>query len=79
MVVGDILPLRDTSLNISNYKVCAHHDMNFDAGATVFLPCDATVRGRYLIIVIPAERYLTLCEVQVFGERGLYVKQYHKH
>jgi hypothetical protein len=48
-----------------NYEVCATVDDVLAAGENKLIKCSGT--GRYLVIQLPAEQYLTLCEVEVFG------------
>ena len=70
VLVGDTQPSLSRTLNSSSYNKCAEYSGSFGAGATVKLPCEHVVQGRFLVIYIPGYQFLTLCEVQVFGDRG---------
>ena len=50
--------------NVQNIKVCACQDSPMGNGETKKFHCEAT--GRYLVVLLEKEGYLTLCEVEVF-------------
>lgn len=41
-------------------------------GQTRQFPCSRPIKGRYVFVVLNVNEYLTLCEVEVYGVRGLY-------
>ncbi len=48
------------------------------AGETTQVPCSNRVTGRFVVITIPGrEEVLSLCEVQVFGEKGPHLATFH--
>ena len=52
---------------VGKYDVCAQYKGHPDAGETVSLKCGAKKNcGRYLIVQLPKDEYLTLCEVEVY-------------
>ena len=70
VVVGDVAPVAETALNFSLYAHCGDRVPVMPGGATRAVYCEYDMRGRYVIVYVPVETYLTICEVQVFGERG---------
>ena len=54
----------------SSYELCASHNQIFAGGVTLHLPCITALRGRYVVVTIPDSQFLTICEVQVYGEHG---------
>ena len=54
--------------NINNYHLCSHHRGAAGRGQLLNLNCRRRLYGRYVIVQIHGRQYLTLCEVQVFGE-----------
>ncbi len=42
------------------------------SGETCHIPCNEDTRGRYLIVRLVEEQVLGLCEVQVYGQLGIY-------
>ena len=54
--------------NHSNYHLCRHHGGAVGRGQLLNLNCRRGLYGRYVIVQIHGRQYLTLCEVDVFGE-----------
>ncbi len=55
---------------IPNFTHCLTFHDRFPRGQLRTFLCEQPVVGRYFMVTIPAQQYLTLCEVEVFGERG---------
>ncbi|XP_064622005.1 fucolectin-like [Lineus longissimus] len=71
VVVLNSQPVTGTNLLYTKSQVCAHQDTPVKTGGFKRLAC--TKKGRFLAIVKSGKTYLTLCEVQVFGELGEYI------
>ena len=52
------------------FDLCYKSQETFPAGATWHLQCNESLRGRFVVVVLPLRQYLTICELQVFGDRG---------
>ena len=60
------------SFHPQSYELCVKHNRTFPGGTTLHLPCDTPVKGRYVTVTVPAMiQFLTICEVQVFGDHGI--------
>ncbi len=55
---------------IQNFTHCLTFRDRFPGGQLRTFLCEQPVVGRYFMVTIPAQIALTLCEVEVFGERG---------
>ncbi len=55
---------------IQNFTHCLTFHDRFPRGQLRTFLCEQPVVGRYFMVTIPEQQYLTLCEVEVFGERG---------
>ena len=54
-----------------NYTVCGRYPGTVCAGGTVSLQCSPGLSAaRYVIIQIPADDYISLCEVEVYSAEG---------
>ena len=54
--------------NINNYQLCSHYGGAAGRGQLLNLNCRRPMYGRYVIVQIHGRQWLTLCEVEVFGE-----------
>ena len=55
---------------IQNFTHCLTFHDRFPRGQLRTFLCEQPVVGRYFMVTIPEQQYLTLCGVEVFGERG---------
>ena len=72
------MPEKSLLLNVSSYQTCISFDGHF-IEETVKLRCTNRMYGRYVVIYIPGKQYLTLCEVQIFGDRGKLIDTYYNY
>ena len=66
--VGQTFDERD--FDAMSFDLCVKFNGTFPFGATWQWSCLRPLRGRYLTLVIPISQYLSICEIQAFGERG---------
>ena len=70
---SDVLP-RDQELMTAsefNLKVCGFHGGAVADGATVLIECPpGQATGRYLVVQLDGNNFLTLCEVTAAAEKG---------
>ena len=53
------------------WELCVARNELFPAGSTKHLYCIRPITARYLSVVIPRVQYLTICEIWVYGARGM--------
>ena len=56
-------------LDGSGYSLCAKYSAKPKAGQIINMKCRANAAGRYVYVYIPTTNYLTICEVEVYGDR----------
>ena len=49
---------------------CKYHAGTIGSGQTVELSCSEAISGRYVYVTLRITEYLTLCEVEVFEDKG---------
>lgn len=70
--VGDVPLVPGTALNRSLYQFCVQNREAFEVGETKAVHCLKPLQGKYLVIVNDVKGYNQMCEVQAYGNRGVY-------
>ena len=62
-------PLQNAySLNLEPFQLCGQYTAKTKPGEIITMDCKADVIGRYVYVYIPKTNFLTICEVEVYGE-----------
>ena len=56
-------------LQSSKFSLCGNHAAVTKAGEIIDIVCKKDVQGRYVYVYLPSTNFLTICEVEVYGER----------
>ena len=61
-------PLKNSKdLNGDKFALCGDYDKDAKPGQRIDIKCKEGAEGRYVYVYIPKKDYLTLCEVEIYG------------